>query len=39
MAFISNHSVGPDIEIALFFLTPENQGANPAPTDQPSRRG
>ena len=24
MAFISNHSIGPDIEIELFFLTPES---------------
>jgi uncharacterized protein YbcI len=24
MAFISNHHVGPDIEIELFFLTPES---------------
>jgi uncharacterized protein YbcI len=31
MAFISNHSVGPDIEIELFFLTPESQRADPVP--------
>ncbi|MDP2710587.1 MAG: Na-translocating system protein MpsC family protein [Solirubrobacteraceae bacterium] len=32
LAFISNHSVGPDMEIELFFLTPE-----PAPAaDTPS---
>jgi len=38
MAFISNHSVGPDIEIELFFLTPASESADPASTDQPGRR-
>ena len=38
MAFISNHSVGPDIEIELFFLTPASESADLASTDQPGRR-
>ncbi len=28
LAFISNHSVGPDMEIELFFLTPETSSAD-----------
>jgi uncharacterized protein YbcI len=34
MAFISNHHVGPDIEIELFFLTPENNST--AGSEQPA---
>jgi uncharacterized protein YbcI len=30
LAFISNHHVGPDIEVELFFLAPENLGTMPS---------
>ena len=39
LAFISNHSVGPDLELELFFLTPQSQRTTPAPTDEPRQRG
>lgn len=31
LAFISNHSVGPDMEIELFFLTPHPRAPPPRP--------
>jgi len=33
LAFISNHHVGPDIEIELFFLMPDGTSAQPDPTE------
>jgi len=32
LAFVSNHHVGPDVEIEMFFLTPDTRELVPAAT-------
>jgi len=34
LAFISNHHVGPDVEIELFMLAPRDPAAGQAPSDE-----